>query len=104
MNSVRQALARLVPTTMFGADEVTEAPVPTTVWIIDDDLGFVWWLGETFTEAVSRALPALSCDQAISLRQTLNVGIDLLVLNPRLPSSIRTVQILNSAYPNFKTS
>jgi len=82
---------------------VTEAPVPTTVWIVDDDLGFVWWLGEIFTEAGSRALPALSCEQAISLMQKLSVGIDLLVLNPRLPGAMRMVQILSSASPNFKT-
>ena len=79
-----------------------EPPAPTTVWIVDDDLGFVWWLGEVFTEAGCRALPAMSCEQAVSLMKKLNVGIDLLVLNPQLPGVIRMLKILSSAYANFK--
>lgn len=81
---------------------MTEPPAPTTVWIVDDDLGFVWWLGEIFTEAGCRALPAMSCEQAVSLLKKLNVGIDLLVLNPQLPGVIRMLKILSSAYANFK--
>ncbi len=81
---------------------MTQPPSPTTVWIVDDDLGFVWWLGEIFTEAGCRALPALSCEQAVSLMKKLNVGIDLLVLNPQLPGVIRMLQILSSAHANFK--
>ena len=81
---------------------MTEPPAPTTVWIVDGDLGFVWWLGEIFTEAGCRALPALSCEQAVSLMKKLNVGIDLLVLNPQLPGVIRMLKILSSAHPNFK--
>lgn len=81
---------------------MTESLAPTTVWIVDDDLGFVWWLGEIFTEAGCRALPALSCEQAVSLIKKLNVGIDLLVLNPQLPGVIRMLKTLNSAYANFK--
>jgi DNA-binding NtrC family response regulator len=81
---------------------VTQPPAPTTVWIVDDDLGFVWWLGEIFTEAGCRALPALSCEQAVSLTNNLNVGIDLLVLNPQLPGVIGMLQILSSANANFK--
>jgi DNA-binding NtrC family response regulator len=81
---------------------VTQPPAPTTVWIVDDDLGFVWWLGEIFAEAGCRALPALSCEQAVSLMKKLDVGIDLLVLNPQLPGVIGTLQILSSANANFK--
>jgi len=77
-------------------------PAPTTVWIVDDDLGFVWWLGEIFTEAGCRALPALSCEQAVSLMKQLDVGIDLLVLNPQLPGVIRMLQMLRGADANFK--
>jgi DNA-binding NtrC family response regulator len=81
---------------------VTEPTAPTTVWIVDDDLGFVWWLGEIFTEVGCRSLPALSCEQAVSLMKKLNVGIDLLVLNPQLPGVTRMLQILNGARANFK--
>ena len=81
---------------------MTHPPAPMTVWIVDDDLGFVWWLGEMFTEAGCRALPALSYGQAISLNKSLNVGIDLLVLNPNLPGVVGMLQVLRRAYPNFK--
>jgi DNA-binding NtrC family response regulator len=81
---------------------VTQSPAPTTVWIVDDDLGFVWWLGEIFTDAGCRAVPALSCVQAISLLQMLNVGIDLLVVNPRLPGISGMLQVLSRANRSLK--
>jgi DNA-binding NtrC family response regulator len=81
---------------------VTPSPSATTVWIVDNDLGFVWWLGEVFTEAGCRTLPALSCEQALALIKSLNVGIDLLVVNPQLPGVLKMLQILSSAHPNLK--
>ena len=78
------------------------SPAATTVWIVDNDLGFVWWLGEVFTEAGCRTLPALSCEQALALITSLNVGIDLLVVNPQLPGVIKMLEILSRAHPNFK--
>jgi DNA-binding NtrC family response regulator len=81
---------------------VTPSPAATTVWIVDNDLGFVWWLGEVFTEAGCRTLPALSCDQALALIKSLNVGIDLLIVNPQLPGVIKMLEILGRAYPNLK--
>lgn len=77
-------------------------PAPTTVWIVDDDLGFVWWLGEIFTEAGCQAVPALSCEQAVSLVNQLNVGIDLLLVNPLMPDVLGMLEILNRARPKLK--
>ena len=81
---------------------MTPSPAATTVWIVDNDLGFVWWLGEVFTEAGCRTLPALSCEQALALMKSLDVGIDLLVVNPQLPGIIKMLQILSRAQPNLK--
>jgi DNA-binding NtrC family response regulator len=81
---------------------VTQPPGATTVWIVDDDLGFVWWLGEIFTEAGCRALPALSCEEAVSLIGKLSLRIDVLVLNPQLPGVIGMLQIFRRAHPNFQ--
>jgi DNA-binding NtrC family response regulator len=81
---------------------VTRSPAATTVWIVDDDLGFVWWLGEIFTEAGCRTLPALSCEQALALIKSLDVGIDLLVVNPQLPGITKMLKILSRAHPNLK--
>jgi DNA-binding NtrC family response regulator len=81
---------------------VTPSPAATTVWIVDNDLGFVWWLGEIFTEAGCRTLPALSCEQALTLIKTLNVGVDLLVVNPQLPGVMKMLQSLSRAHPKLK--
>jgi DNA-binding NtrC family response regulator len=81
---------------------VSRSPAPTTVWIVDDDLGFVWWLGEIFTEAGCRALPALSCEQAVSLLKKLNVAIDLLVVNLQLPGVPGMLQKFTRAKGTFK--
>jgi DNA-binding NtrC family response regulator len=81
---------------------VSQSPAPKTVWIVDDDLGFVWWLGEIFTEAGCRALPALSCEQAVSLLKKLNVAMDLLVVNPQLPGVSGMLQNLTRAKGTFK--
>jgi hypothetical protein len=69
---------------------------------VDDDLGFVWWLGEVFTDAGCRTLPALSCDHAVSLVKKLNLGVDLLVVNPQLVGVSRMLQAISHAHPNFK--
>ena len=81
---------------------MTQPPGATTVWIVDEDLGFVWWLGEIFTEAGCRTLPALSCEQAVSLIKKLNLRIDVLVLNPQLPGVIGMLQIFRRMHPNFE--
>jgi DNA-binding NtrC family response regulator len=81
---------------------VSSSPAATTVWIVDNDLGFVWWLGEVFTEAGCRTLPALSCEQALTLIKSLDVGVDLLVVNPQLPGIVKMLQILSRAHPNLK--
>ena len=81
---------------------MTPSPAATTVWIVDNDLGFVWWLGEVFTEAGCRTLPALSCEQALALIKSLNVRIDLLVVNPQLPGVVKMLQLLSRAHPNLK--
>lgn len=63
---------------------MSRPPAPA-IWIVDDDLGFVWWLGEIFTQAGCRALPALSCAEAAALMKKLGIEPDLIVLNLDLP-------------------
>lgn len=60
-------------------------PGPPSVLIVDEDLGFVGWLGELFSEAGYRALPALSCRQAISLIKRFKLDVDVLAVNEGLP-------------------
>jgi hypothetical protein len=61
-------------------DGMTPILAPT-VLIVDDDLGFLWWLGEIFAQAGCRPLPALNCEEADGLA----IEPDLVVVNPCLP-------------------
>lgn len=63
-----------------------------TVWIVDDDLGFVWWLGEILSEIGCRAVPALSCADAVALIRKLELEPDLIVLNPYLSGTAALLQ------------
>jgi hypothetical protein len=63
--------------------------------IVDDDLGFVWWLGERFHEAGYRPVPALTVRQAISIVKELNIKIPVVVVNPGLPGVRKLIRSLS---------
>jgi hypothetical protein len=65
-----------------------------TLLVVDNDVGFVWWLGEIFTEAGYRAVPALHCSQALAAVKKFHLQIDLLVVNPALTGVLRLVNSL----------
>lgn len=54
------------------------------VLIVDEDIAFVWWLGEIFHDLGCRVVPALSCVEALLLAETANLNADVIVLNPAL--------------------
>jgi hypothetical protein len=61
------------------------APAPAkSVVIIDDDLGFVFWLGGLLGKAGYPAWPARSVADAAELLEELHTGLDLLIINPRV--------------------
>lgn len=73
-----------------------------TVLIVDDDLGFVWWLGETFTEIGYRAIPALNPSQASEFLTKLREEINLLVVNGSIAGVGRLVKSLAGSQPDLK--
>ena len=62
------------------------SPAPA-ILIVDEDVGFLWWLGELFHEAGYRSIPALNSQQALSLAKNVPGGIDLLIVSPGLKGS-----------------
>jgi hypothetical protein len=52
-----------------------------TILVIDNDLGFLYWLGCTLCAAGYMAVPAKSSQNANELLSRLNIGIQLLVVN-----------------------
>ena len=69
-----------------------------TALIVDDDLGFIFWLGEIFGEAGWNIVPALNCRQAVSLAVMLDSHIDLIVVNPALDGIEEMVQTLSRVH------
>lgn len=55
-----------------------------TVLIIDNDLGFVFWLGHLLDQHEYLALPARSVSDAALLILQLDLQLDLLIMNPDL--------------------
>jgi response regulator RpfG family c-di-GMP phosphodiesterase len=53
-----------------------------TVLIVDEDLGFVFWLGRLLNETGYQAWPARSGIEAEALLSEIDVHPDLLVINP----------------------
>lgn len=65
------------------------------VLIVDQDLGFLLWLGELFVEAGCHALPALNCSQALATTRNFHLRVDLLVVDPALFGITRLIESLN---------
>lgn len=72
------------------------------VLIVDDDLAFLWWLGEVFTEAGYQAAPALDCHHALVLLARLGLDLDLLVVNPTLAGAAQMQEILALEHPRLR--
>jgi hypothetical protein len=78
------------------------AAATRTVLIVDDDLGFVWWLGDIFNEAGCRVLPALDCAEAVMLANRLGVEPDLIILNPSLDGASKLLEDYIRTKPALK--
>lgn len=72
------------------------------VLIVDDDLGFAFWLGQTLDGAGYESMPAKSIPDATLLLAELRVPIDVLVLNPALPGCAVFEHTLRSSKGDLK--
>jgi DNA-binding NtrC family response regulator len=73
-----------------------------TALIVDDDVGFILWLGEMVTASGYQAIPALECRQALTLVKKLALRIDVLVVNPQLRGAARAMKVLASEHPRLR--
>ncbi len=76
--------------------EPSRAPV---VLIVDEDLGFVWWLGQIFSEAGCQVLPALNFEQTASITRNLKLEVDVIVVNPDLAGIPKMIKALSYNRP-----
>jgi DNA-binding response OmpR family regulator len=78
---------------------VTPSSGPPTALIVDEDVGFIWWLGEIFNEVGYQAVPALSARQAVALFEETKFVVDLVVVNPGLPGVWDMLETLSRSRP-----
>ena len=70
------------------------------VLIIDNDLGFAFWLGHLLDAAGYSALPAKSVPDAALLVMQLQLKIDLLAINPSLNGAADFIAALHRSQRN----
>ena len=73
-----------------------------TALIVDDDVGFVLWLGEMLNESGYQTVPALQCRQAVTMVKQLSLRIDVLVMNPKLRGAARAMKTLETEHPRLR--
>lgn len=59
------------------------------ILILDDDLGFVFWLGHALASAEFRPMPAPSVAEAKKLLGKYLAGLDILIVNPELKGALQ---------------
>ena len=69
-----------------------------TVLIIENDLGWVFWLGQALDEIGYQALPAKDVADAISLLRELKSNIDVLIVNPTLKGVVPFIERLRRSH------
>lgn len=77
-------------------------PAPPTVLIVDEDLGFLFWLEDLFHQAGYRAVPALNCRQALALTRKLQLHVDVVAVYEGLPGVSEMIGTLNGAHRPLK--
>ena len=70
--------------------------------IVDGDLGFAGWLGELFSAAGYRALPALNCRQAASMIKKFSLDVDVIAIDAGLPGASGIIESLQRAHHPLK--
>jgi DNA-binding NtrC family response regulator len=73
-----------------------------TVLIVDDDLGFAFWLGQTLDRAGYETWPARSVSAAKALLAEVKLAVDLLVITASLPRAPSFASQLGRTKSDFK--
>src|ERR1017187_6682575 len=72
------------------------------ILIVDNDLGFIFWLGVALIEAGYRSWPACSTSEAISVAGRNSFGrLDLLIVNASLPGVSKLIARLRRLQPRL---
>ena len=69
-------------------------PDAHAVLIVNQDVGFLFWLAELFGEIGYQAFPALNCSQALAVVRSLDLTPDLVFIDPDLSGVPRLLESL----------
>ena len=75
-----------------------------TILILDNDLGFAFWLGQTLSAPHCTALPALNVAEAIALIGHFKLKIDFLIMNPALPGAVEFTRALRKEHKQLRVA
>jgi DNA-binding NtrC family response regulator len=73
-----------------------------TILILDNDVGFVFWLGQALDRAGYQALPARNVSGALRLLAALSLRPDLLIVNFSLSGTAGLIDRLRESFPDLK--
>lgn len=73
-----------------------------TVLVVDNDLGFLFWLGKTLETAGYNVVPAVSIPKAHSLLSALTLVPDLLIISPTFLGGADLIAILRRDWPGLR--
>ena len=65
-----------------------------TILIVDNDLGFVFWLGQALRQGGYEVFPARAVADALTLISEFLLALDLLIINLSLPEAPKFVRAL----------
>jgi hypothetical protein len=94
MTSKRRAINDQ-PLTSWGRWPSVEPVRSPLVLIVDEDLGFVWWLSAIFSKAGCQVVPALNARDTASMTSELDLDVDVLVVNPALAGVSEMIESLS---------
>ena len=64
------------------------------VLIVDDDLGFVMWLGQVLSQAGMLPFPAKNGEEGLSRIRDLHLTPDLAIVNPLVKNAAKLIRFL----------
>jgi DNA-binding response OmpR family regulator len=76
--------------------------VNTAVLVLDQDLGFAFWLGRALDQEGFQAFPARSVSNAVELLSTLHLTVSLVIIKHSLPCAEHFIAKLRSSPPGVK--
>lgn len=97
----RSMVSNVVAITLVDLSERLP-PVSQTALIVDDDIGFICWLGQVLGKAGYQSVPAINCRQAVAQLEKLQCNVDTAIVNPVLPGSYDLLLSLNRVAPLLK--